>query len=150
MLLEKILLMVAALAVFSYADGPDTATGSGLFSACEKCKFQNAQEHFDCEFYLGNFTSFRIEPAERMVALIGDSISFVCNARTVSDMDNCTTSCITWRHNNTTFNSSISANNLTLNNIQYSHSGNYCCTANDYTMDCVNLTVTGMLVIVIV
>ena len=56
--------------------------------------------------------------------------------------DKCT-ACITWEHNNTTVNSSISANNLTLNNIQYSHSGNYCCTANDYTMDCVSLNVAG-------
>ena len=141
MLLEKvylILLMVAALAVFSHADG----SGNGLFPVCEKCKFQNTQENLNCEFHLGNFTSFKIEPAKRTIALIGDSISFVCNA--VSSMDNCT-ACITWKHNTTTVNSSISANNLTLSNIQYSHSGNYCCTANGFTMDCVNLTVTGML-----
>ena len=86
-----------------------------------------------------------IESAENITTLIGDNISFVCNASTDSYEDNCTTSCITWEHNGTelTVNSSISANNLTLNNIQYSHSGNYCCTANDYTMDCVSLIVTG-------
>ena len=145
MLLKKvylILLMVAALAVFS---GSNTASGNILSAVCKKCKFQNAQEHFNCEFYLGNFTSFKIEPSERTIALIGDTISFVCNVE--PDMDNCATSCITWEHNDTevTTNSSISANNLTLINIQYSHSGNYCCTANGF-MDCVNLTVTGMLV----
>ena len=140
MLLKKvylIILMMAALAVFS---GSTTASGNILSAVCKKCKFQNAQEHFNCEFYLGNFTSFKIEPSERMIALIGDNISFVCIA--VSDMDNCT-ACITWKHNNTTVNSSISANNLTLSNIQYSHSGNYCCSANGF-MDCVNLTVTGI------
>ena len=145
MVLEKIyliLLMVATLAVFNQANGPNTTSGDSLLQSV--CEFQNTQEHFNCELYLGNFTSFRIEPAERMIALIGDTISFVCNAKTVSDMDNCT-ACITWKHNNTTTNSSISANNLTLSNIQYSHSGNYCCTANGF-MDCVNLTVTGMLV----
>ena len=64
---------------------------------------------------------------------------FVCNA--MSCMNNCSISCITWEHNSTelTVSSSISANNLTFNNIQYSHSGNYCCTANGFTIDCVNL-----------
>ena len=87
-----------------------------------------------------------IEPTDGQIALIGDSLSLSCNAE--SNMNNCT-SCITWSHNNTnlTVNNSISDNKLTLNNIEYSHNGNYCCTANGSIISCVSLTVTGMILV---
>ena len=66
MLLKKvylILLMVAALAVFSGSEHCIWNTFYQLF--VRNVSFRYAQEHFNCEFYLGNFTSFKIEPSER-------------------------------------------------------------------------------------
>ena len=65
--------------------------------------------------------------------LINNSISFICKATsTVSDEENCST-CITWKHNNSEniSNSVIVKNNLTIDSILYSHSGNFCCSINE-------------------
>ena len=65
--------------------------------------------------------------------LIESSISFICKTTfTVSDGENCTT-CITWKHNNSeNISDSVTVkNNLTINSILYSHSGNYCCSISE-------------------
>ena len=83
--------------------------------------------------FIGAIENLTVEPARYITTLINNSISFICKATfTVSDGENCTT-CITWKHNNSEniFNSVIVKNNLTINSILYSHSGNYCCSINE-------------------
>ena len=83
--------------------------------------------------YIGVIKNLTIEPARYITTLIESSISFICKATfTVSDGENCTT-CITWKHNNSEniSNSVIVKNNLIINGILYSHSGNYCCSISE-------------------
>ena len=82
---------------------------------------------------IGAIENLTIEPARYITMLINNSISFICNATfTVPDGENCTT-CITWKHNNSEniSDSVIVKNNLTINSILYSHSGNYCCSISE-------------------
>ena len=83
--------------------------------------------------FIDAIENLTIEPARYITALINNSISFICKATfTVSDGENCST-CITWKHNNSEniSNSVIVKNNLTINSILYSHSGNYCCSISE-------------------
>ena len=89
--------------------------------------------HFLCIIIIGVIKNLTIEPARYITTLIESSISFICKATfTVSDGENCST-CITWKHNNSEniSNSVIVKNNLTINSILYSHSGNYCCSISE-------------------